>query len=288
MSQAAETSADLTAPPHPAAYRRRTRLRAWGLAGFGLLCMAGGAMLAVLGVRMIEARPALRLPAETPAAMVAPAATQPAASPLIVAPTYATPSAPSAEVSRLSERVAALESHEARTLRGAVSALAAAAVVEASQSSRPFREEVAAMRNLSPQAPELVQLSRLAETGAPSRAALAASFADYAARAAAAARRPGEGARLGARIAYALSHVISLRRVGEVEGSGPDARLATAERLVEDGDIDEALRMIETLPQAAREAMSPWRARAERRAEIDRLAAALRARALRDLSEPAA
>ena len=38
------------------------------------------------------------------------------------------------------------------------------------------------------------------------------------------------------------------------------------------------------LPPAARDAMAPWRARAERRAEIDRDVQALRARALTDLA----
>jgi hypothetical protein len=125
---------------------------------------------------------------------------------------------------------------------------------------------------------------RVAETGAPSRAALAASFPDYAARAASASRAPGDGAGLDDRIVYALSRIVSLRRVGDVPGNQADALLARAERMVEDGDFDGALRTLDLLPPAAREAMAPWRARAERRAEIDRQVAALRAKALRDLA----
>ena len=75
-----------------------------------------------------------------------------------------------------------------------------------------------------------------------------------------------------------------VRRVGEVAGEGPDAQLARAERFVEDGDFDRAFAALDKLPPAARDAMSPWRMRAERRAEIDRLAASLRARALADLA----
>ena len=78
--------------------------------------------------------------------------------------------------------------------------------------------------------------------------------------------------------------MVSLRRVGDVDGDSPDALLARAERLVSDGDLDRAFRLLDRLPPAAREAMAPWRTRAERRAEIDRGAQALRARALTELA----
>jgi hypothetical protein len=156
--------------------------------------------------------------------------------------------------------------------------------VEASQGSRPFPEELAALRAAAPGSPELAQLSRLAQTGAPSRASLAAAFPDYAARAAAAARKPSEGGRLSDRIVYALAQVVMVRRVGEVSGEGADALIARAERSLEDGDFDRAFLSLDKLPPAARDALSPWRIRAERRAEIDRFAAAVRARALADLA----
>ena len=80
------------------------------------------------------------------------------------------------------------------------------------------------------------------------------------------------------------SSVVTLRRVGDVPGDGVDALLARAERQVEDGDLERALRTLDRLPPTAREAMALWRARAERRAEIDRNAQALRARALQALA----
>jgi hypothetical protein len=127
-------------------------------------------------------------------------------------------------------------------------------------------------------------LGRLAQAGAPSRTALAASFPEYAARAASAGRAPGEKAGLMDRIGYMLSKVVSLRRVGDLQGEGVDALLARAERAVGDGDLDHAFKTLDRLPPAARDAMATWRARAERRAEIDRDAQALRARALQDLA----
>ena len=67
-------------------------------------------------------------------------------------------------------------------------------------------------------------------------------------------------------------------------GDSVDALLARAERQVEDGDLDHALRTLDRLPAKARDAIGGGRSRAERRAEIDRSAAALRARALQALA----
>jgi hypothetical protein len=75
-----------------------------------------------------------------------------------------------------------------------------------------------------------------------------------------------------------------LRRVSDAPGDSVDALLARAERQVDDGDLDRALKTLDRLPPGARDAMASWRLRAERRAEIDRDAAALRARAVRALA----
>jgi hypothetical protein len=274
---------EITAPKDPAAYRPRPPMGVtfWAVTALCVLCVLAGVAIATWGPKLWSVRP----PAKGTTELSGPGEGPPIAATGVVAaaaPT-ATPSDPKADVGALSARVSALESHEKGTTGAAAAALAAAALIEASQGSRPFPEELAAVRAASPAAPELAVLSRLAETGAPSRAALAASYPDYAARAASAALAPGEGAHLSDRIVYALSRIVTLRRVGEVEGPEPDAVLARAERLVADGDLDRAIRTLDALPLRAREAMAPWRIRAERRAEIDRQVAALRARALADL-----
>ncbi|HEX3700096.1 MAG TPA: hypothetical protein VHV27_05415 [Phenylobacterium sp.] len=279
------SDADTAAPRDPAQYRPRRLLGVsfWATVALCVLCVAAGVGVAVLAPRLWANRPAPRAEAPPPAEPARPLAEPSAAT----APPAFVPTpepAPPAEVAELSGRVAALEARQVRTSHAAAAALAAAALVEASQGSRPFPEEAASLRAVAPGAPELVQLSHLAVGGAPSRAELAASFPDYAARAASAARRPGEGASLGDRIGYALSRIVMVRRVDDLAGGGPDAEIARAEQAVEDGDLDRAFAELDRLPPAAREAMAPWRARAERRAEIDRYAASLRARALADLA----
>ena len=244
-----------------------------------LLCVLAGVAIAVVGPRASGQPKAAPCRARKPAPAEPPAAAMPpprrARRPAAAAP------APVAR-RRPPERPRRHPGERRRPGPQAAAAAPAAAVAEASQGRGPVRRRAGEpSRAISPPSPELQALARLAEAGAPSRTALAASFPDYAALAASAARAPGDEAGLGDRIVYALSRVVSLRRVGDLTGDGVDAVLARAERQVEDGDLDRALATLDRLPPSARDAMAPWRGRAERRAEIDRQRRRLRARALR-------
>lgn len=281
-------SDQLSAPRDPGSYSRRrsSGLGVGALVLFGVACVAGGYGLARFGPALPELypdKPRAGAVSETaPLAVLpaAPAETAPlpiAAAPPVVAPD-ATPDA------ALSQRLDVLEADRSRLASASASALAASALLQAAQGSRPFATEVKALAAIAPSL-DLRALQADAERGAPSRAALAASFPDYAARAASAARAPGDGAGVLARVGHALSRVVALRRVGEVPGNGPDAILARAERQIEDGDVVGALATLDTLPADAKDALGPWRDRAERRAKIDREIARIRAQALQDLSQ---
>jgi hypothetical protein len=274
---------DLSAPKDPADYRPRPLLGVtfWAMLALCVLCVLAGIAVAAYLPHFGGGKPAAR-PAESPAPAAEPA---PAAAPsAALAPIPPQSPAASPDLTRLSARVGILEARQSHIAQAAAGALAAGAVAQAAQGSGPFADEVASFAAAAPPSPELMALSRLAQTGAPSRTALAASFPEYAARAASAGHAPGEKASLGDRIVYVLSKVVSLRRVGDVPGDSTDAVLARAERAVGDGDLDRAFRALDRLPPAARDAMAPWRTRAERRAEIDRNAQALRARALQELA----
>jgi hypothetical protein len=269
-------------PKDPAAYRPRPLLGLgfWVMIAFGVLCILAGVGVATLAPKLFPARSA------PPAAPAAPPPSAPAPGAVALAPIAAPPAEPD-ELARLNARIATLESQGARSSEAAAAALAAAEVVEASQGSRPFARQISTLRAAAPGLPELASLERLAEIGAPSRAALALSFPDYAARAAARAYKPAPDDGLAARIAYAARKVVTIRRVDEPAGPGPDARLARAEQALADGDVGRALRELDGLPPAAQRALEPWREGAERRAEIDRQVTALRARAVHDLAPPA-
>jgi len=277
-------SDQLSAPRDPGSYgsRRRTGLGVGALILFGVACVAGGYSLARFGPTLPELYP--DKPRAGAVAEVAPLAApappvaddSPASAPI----TVAAPVGDDATARRLD----ALEADRGRLASASASALAASALMQAAQGSRPFAPEVKAVADLAPSL-DLRALQADAERGAPSRAALAASFPDYAARAASAARTPGDGAGVLARVGHALSRVVALRRVGEVPGDGPDAILARAERQIDDGDIVGALATLEVLPADAKDALGPWRDRAERRAKIDREIARIRAQALQELSQ---
>ena len=224
-------------------------------------------------------------PAPKPGSEVTPSLS-PAPSPVAVdAPTPApAPAVPAADLARLEARLDDLEAGRTRTAASARSALAAATLLSTAQTSRPFVRELSAVEALAPADLDLSGFAALAATGAPSRAALALEFPDFAARAAAAARQPGETAALGERLLAGLSRVIVVRPVGRLAGDAPEARLARAEVQLNEGDLEAALTSLAGLPPAAQAALSPWWDKAQARARLDRQAAALGERALRDLA----
>ncbi|MES2896964.1 MAG: hypothetical protein V4759_13095 [Pseudomonadota bacterium] len=277
--------AELSAPRDPGSYGRARVMGPafWAMIVFGLLCIVAGYVLASFGPRLFPAKPR---PAAEAVGFSSPTPAQPAAA--VLTPADPEPAldagTPSADVARLAQRLETLEGQQARAAQAAAGALAAAALMEAAQTSRPFPGELAALAAVAPPSADLRSLRSYADQGAPSRAALAASFPDYAARAAAAARSPQEDAGLLARIGHALSRIVTIRRVGDVPGTGVDAVLAKAELQVEEGDIVAALNTLDGLPSAGKTALAPWRVRAERRADIDRRIAQVRALALEDLA----
>jgi hypothetical protein len=275
---------DSDAPRDPALYGRRRFLGPgfWALIAFGIICVAAGAALARFGPTWFspaKAPPALQQPvgdlAPSPAVFGQPPRGAP--SPAVVSP-------PGPEdVAQLEGRVAVLETGQRQALDAAGAALAAATLADAARSARPFAEELASLEWVLPLSPDLRALARLAQDGAPTRAGLADEFETLAGRAAVAARDPGRNADFLARLRHALSSIVSIRQVGSTQGQSPDAVLGRAQKLLNEGDIEGALTTVESLPTPAQAVLAPWRAAAERRVEIDRHIAAIRADALAGL-----
>lgn len=274
-------SEQLSAPRDPGSYSRRraSGLGIGALVLFGISCVAGGYGLARFGPELYPEKPRPGATAEAPQALTPQVAPPPAT----LQADEAFPPPAIGDDGSIVRRLEALEADRAKLSSAAASALAASSLMQAAQGSRPFDQELKALATIAPSL-DLRALALDAERGAPSRAALAASFPDYAARAASAARASGDGAGVLARIGYALSRVVALRRVGEVPGEGADALLARAERQTGDGDVVGALATLEALPTGAKDALGPWRERAERRARIDREIGHVRAQALEELS----
>lgn len=285
---AAPDPAEIVAPSDPALYaRRRPRLGAgfWAVVALCVFCVILGGVVTHFSAGWFPAKARddgqiRATPSATP-----PAARLPIGSPLPVE-TAPPPLAGSVvEIERLETRLAALEAGQRGVLDAASAALAAASLAEAARSPQPFEEELASLERVLPMSSDLRALSRLAQTGAPTRGGLAAEFEALAGRAATAAHDPGEDADLLARVRYALSGIVSIRQVSSTRGSTPDAKLARAQRLLDEGDIEGAIRTLDTLPDPARVVLAAWLASAERRVEIDRHVAAIRADALAGLAQ---
>jgi hypothetical protein len=278
-------SADLAADRDGMARGRRRGLGAgfWAAMIFAAACLMAAAMVAIVfgvfGRHAATPTPARPQSAQFTAAPITPSAPAPAA---VGAPLSAD-MPPTAQVNALDDRVRRLETAEARTLDAAASMLAASALSDAAAGPHPFVNELAAIERLMPGSSHVQALATLAAQGAPTRAALAAELGDIAARVSVAAHTPAQDAGFMAQLAYAVSRVVSIRRVDTV-GPGPDAVLARAQRRAADGDLEGTLSMLDTLPAAARGELGDWRAGAQRRVDIDAHVAALRAQALTDLA----
>ncbi|MBI1685976.1 COG4223 family protein [Caulobacter hibisci] len=280
---AAPDPAEIAAPSDPALYARKPLLGAtfWVMIGLCVVCVGAGAAIAHYGPTWFS-KPGATPQASVSQGPVSAGFASSSSSAPAVAPAPEPP-APSAEIGRLEQRLALLESGQQRTLDAAAAALAAASLAEASQGSEPFADAVASLERVLPMSSETRALERLARSGAPTVAGLAAGFDDLAGAASVAAHDPGPDAGALARLRHALSRVVTIRQVGSITGTSPDALLARAQARLDAGDVLGALKVLDGLPTSARPTLAAWRAEAERRAEIDRLVAAIREQALSGL-----
>ncbi|MBU4434123.1 MAG: hypothetical protein KKC14_06900 [Alphaproteobacteria bacterium] len=280
--------AEIVAPSDPALYaRRRPGLGAgfWAVTALCVVCVILGGLVVHFSAPWFSIRREGSAPLQAAASATPPSARLPIGSPLPVDAASPAEIGSSVEIAQLETRIAALETGQRGVLDAAAAALAAASLAEAAQTSGPFDEELASLERVLPNSPDLRALARLAQAGAPTRAGLATEFEALAGRAATAARNPGEDADLLARIRYALSSVVSIRQIGSTRGTTPDAKLALAQGLLNEGDIEGAVRTLDTLPDPARVVLAAWLAAAERRVEVDRHVAAIRADALAGLAQ---
>jgi hypothetical protein len=267
--------AELAPTRDPAAYARRPLLTGgfWVMMVFCALCLLAAAAVVVLGPRLAPVRRAASV-ATSPVA-----ATAPPSPPLQLA-TDAGPVAPA----DLAGRVQRLEGSQTRALNAAAGALAASALSDAAAKPTPFTSDLTAVARVLPGSPDAMALAALAQQGAPTRSALAVQLADLGGEVSTAARAPGGNASFMDRALYAFARVVSVRRVDN-HAVGADAVLARAERKADDGDLEGAVALLDTLPEPARARLAGWREKAVRRTEIDRHIAGLRAQAIANLAQ---
>lgn len=199
------------------------------------------------------------------------------------------------EMSRLREDLGALKQSLSEIETGAgereALVLAAAQLAGPLQQGLSYEIELAALKRTAgadPLVAEIaVQLQPYAAQGVPTLEALRQRFPDVAGEAVRAAR-VGESDSVVGQTLNRIAGLVSLRRVGQVEGDTAEARIARAEAALARGDLAAVLGDLEGLPTDAATVVAGWRADAEARLAADKALARLRDHLLAGLTQPAA
>jgi len=178
-----------------------------------------------------------------------------------------------AEIEAARSEAAEIEAAAEETSRAAVARAALTRIRTALDSGSAYADALADLAEASALAPPEA-LAASAESGVRPLSALQGSFPEAARAALSAAREGGidaAGDGTGRFMAF-LRAQTGARSVTPREGDDPDAVLSRAEAALRGGELNAALEEIAALPEAARDALGPWRSAAE--ARVDALAAA--------------
>lgn len=183
----------------------------------------------------------------------------------------------------LPELVGAIGKETAET-KSAAAAIAFANLRAAVTEGRPYAAELDTLGALVPGVGDLGVLPAYAEKGIPTLAELVRSFAAAREAALAAAAPPPGGSFLDNLLAGAQSLVTVKRIDEEPAGEGPPAALARAEAALDHGDLASAIKQIETLTGAPREAFADWLGGAHARLGADEILTRLEGQLLLTMS----
>lgn len=178
---------------------------------------------------------------------------------------------------RLEKETAGAMLHRAATI------LAAANVARAAQLGADFREQLDALRTIAPEDPAVSQLEPFASGGVPTQAMLTTSFPQAAREALQFAADTAPGPTLVGRFWSSIRRLVSVRRVGDVDGNTNPDRLARAQSALDRGDLSGAVIESEAVDGRAAAIMSAWLKNAHGRLTADRVISDLNKRVVQDL-----
>ena len=172
------------------------------------------------------------------------------------------------QLTTLDQRIAKLEAtlpelstaidRSSASAKSGAAAIAFANLRNAVAAGRPYAAELAALKSLIPDLGDLGALASHAETGIPTVAALADTLTKLAEASAAPTPAPAQTSILDSMMASAKS-AISIRRIGaDATGDEPAAVLARAEAALNQGDLEAAIKEVESLPAQARDPFAGW------------------------------
>lgn len=175
--------------------------------------------------------------------------------------------------------------------RPAAQALAVAELRDALRFSSPFAQQLQAARQVvagdGALSATLDELQPMAAQGVPTRAELSSAFDRAAAEAVAVDMGASQDGMLGG-VLRRLNDVITVRRVdASAEGDSVDARLARAENKLAAGDLQEAVAIVEQLPEPAKGEMASWLEQAQSRLAAERALSQLSSQLMTSIAGPA-
>jgi len=192
--------------------------------------------------------------------------------------------APKSDMAAADARVARLEAQNAGdALHRAAAILALANLARAAGDGKPFTLELDALAAAAPDDPAIGALRPWSATGIPTAALLRPQYAAAARNALDVARTTG-AQDFFSRLWSNIEGLISVRRIGEVQGNDLDARLARAGVRVNAGDLSGAIAEVAAVKGPAAAPLAPWLRDARNRVALDRTIAQLNARVVRALA----
>jgi hypothetical protein len=195
--------------------------------------------------------------------------------------------APRTDLTAAEARIAQLETLNAgETLHRAAAILALANLSNAAAQGRPFTVELEAFAAAQPHDAAAAALRPFARTGVPTANLLRARF-PLAARAALDVSRTALAGDVMSRLWANIQSLISIRRVGEVDGADTESRLARAQVRVDAGDLAGAVTEASAVQGPGSAALRPWLNDARNRVALDRTLAQMNARVVRSLAAAA-
>lgn len=167
--------------------------------------------------------------------------------------------------------------------RAAALVLAVGQLRDALRGSGPYADALEAVQSLGSDNPRIADaiapLAATADKGIPTREALRKRFDAVAAAAVNAAGMPAQPTWYE-RALHQLASLVTVRRIGEVEGDSVEARVARAGTRLDDGNLAGAVDALDGLSGRARAAAAPWIAAASERLAAERALEKLQAVAI--------
>ena len=185
----------------------------------------------------------------------------------------------------LQDRLARVESGSpGEMLKTAAATLARANLARAAQASGSFKPEWEALRAAAPDDPAVGALQPYTDLSVPARNAVLASFPQAARASLAADQQANTDGNLASRLWARLRGLISVRRVGDVQGGTNEDHLARAQADVDRDDLSGAVKEAQAVMGPAATALETWRKNAEARLAIDTAVLDMNARIVQALA----